>query len=395
MKLKRLAEDFQVEEEISLPTGNGPFALYRLTKQSLSTLEAIEAIRQRWKLPKEKLAFAGLKDKHALTAQHITIHGGQRRGLTQAHFELKYLGQTPRAIHASDITANRFLIVIRDLAAGQIDSMTQSLAGVARDGLPNYFDNQRFGSVGESGQFIARPWCLGDYERALRLAIAEPNDRDRPAEREQKQVLREHWGDWKRCAQLLRRSSCDRIVAYLAGDPKDFRRAVALVPHDMRSLWLAAFQSHLWNEVLATAVSQICGPEQLTPHPIGGRDVPFFDELDDAQRQQLARLLLPLPSARIHLDDGPLKSLYDQVLAKEGLELRQIRVKYPRDSFFSKGDRAAVFAPGQLQHQSDEDELDVGRQKLTLQFTLPRGSYATILVKRIAGDLDDATEEAD
>ena len=32
-----------------------------------------------------------------------------------------------------------------------------------------YFDDQRFGSVGESGEFIGRAWCLGNYERALWL----------------------------------------------------------------------------------------------------------------------------------------------------------------------------------------------------------------------------------
>jgi tRNA pseudouridine13 synthase len=394
MKLKRLAGDFQVEEQISLRMGSGPFALYRLTKQSLGTLEAIAAIRRRWNLPKDKLAFAGLKDKHALTAQHVTIHGGQRRGMAQANFELKYLGQVERPIHASDITANRFVVVIRDLAASEIDRMTRSLAAVARDGLPNYFDNQRFGSLGESGEFIAKLWCLGDYERALWLAIAEPNHRDGPAERDEKRVLRDHWGDWPQCAELLRQSACDNIVAYLVGHPRDFRRAIALVPHELRSLWLAAFQSHLWNQVLAAAIGQICRPEQLALQQIGGRRVPFFTELDDAQRQQFAAMLLPLPSARIHLDEGPLKSTYDRVLANEGLELRQVRVKYPRDSFFSKGERTALVHLSELQHQHDADELYLGHQKLALHFTLPRGSYATILVKQIAGG-GDAPEDVD
>ena len=50
MKLKRLPEDFQVEEQISLAATGGPFVLYRLTKQSLTTLEAAHAVAQRWKL---------------------------------------------------------------------------------------------------------------------------------------------------------------------------------------------------------------------------------------------------------------------------------------------------------------------------------------------------------
>jgi tRNA pseudouridine13 synthase len=141
----------------------------------------------------------------------------------------------------------------------------------------------------------------------------------------------------------------------------------------------------LWNQILATLVKQTCRPEQLTSLTIGRRDVPFFTSLGDEQRNELASAILPLPSARLHLDDGPLKSLYDQVLAAEGMELRQVRVKYPRDTFFSKGDRRAVFRPGELWHSPAADEIYKRRHKLELRFTLPRGSYATILVKRVCG----------
>ena len=49
MKLKCLPEDFQVTELTERqPHGRGPFALYRLTKQSLGTPEAIDAALHRW-----------------------------------------------------------------------------------------------------------------------------------------------------------------------------------------------------------------------------------------------------------------------------------------------------------------------------------------------------------
>src|SRR5947209_4869260 len=105
MKLKRLASDFQVEEQISLVADGGPFALYSLTKQSIGTPEAVAAIAQRWKLQPHQIAFAGLKDKHALTRQYLTIHNGPQRGIWQTNLEVEFLGQTSRPIHASDITA--------------------------------------------------------------------------------------------------------------------------------------------------------------------------------------------------------------------------------------------------------------------------------------------------
>src|SRR5262245_25982744 len=100
MKLKRLAEDFQVEEQVAMKRGGGPMAMYLLTKESLGTLEAIEAIVRRWKLARARIAFAGLKDKHALTRQFVTIANGPQRNLSEESFRLEYLGQTARPIHA-------------------------------------------------------------------------------------------------------------------------------------------------------------------------------------------------------------------------------------------------------------------------------------------------------
>ncbi len=72
-------------------------------------------------------------------------------------------------------------------------------------------------------------------------------------------------------------------------------------------------------------------------------------------------------------------------------------MKYPRDSFFSKGWRKVSIRADGLKWSSGDDELAQGRRRLTLEFTLPRGSYATILVKRItvAGRPieDEAAEE--
>jgi tRNA pseudouridine13 synthase len=410
MKLKRLPEDFQVEEQVDLVPHGGPFALYRLTKQGLGTPEAIDAVLARWNLARGQVAYAGLKDRHARTTQFVTIRGGPRRSMTQDNLELAYVGQVGRPLLARDIRSNRFLIVLRELTDDELSAAVAALASIGADGLPNYFDDQRFGSLGESGEFIARPWCLGDYERAVWLALAEPNVHDRPDERQQKRILRECWGDWTQCKSLLARSHRRSIVSYLADKPGDFRRAIGLIRQDLRSIWLAAFQSYLWNQLAARKITAVCRPDQLVVQTIGRRELPFFVYLDEAQRQQLARVVLPLPSARLRLEESgvsesrtqsaasdgtpvvnpshglhPLRPLYDQVLADEGLELRQLRVKYPRDSFFSKGERPLVFRPQNMAHEATADELYPERQKLTLRFALPRGSYATILVKRVSG----------
>jgi tRNA pseudouridine13 synthase len=385
MKLKCIAEDFQVVEQISLQPHGGRFALYTLTKQSLGTPEAIAAVVKRWGLHRSQIAFAGLKDRHALTQQYVTIEDGPKRELKQTSLKLEYIGQTERPVHAGDITANRFIVVLRDLSPQDAFEATSAIKQLVLEGLPNYFDEQRFGSLGESGEFIAKPWCLGDYERAMWLALADYNIHDRPADRQEKGTLRKHWGDWATCKRLLAGSRNLNLLSYLVANSTDFRRAITMLRQDLRSLYLAAFQSDLWNGMLSAVVQETCRPDQITPQTIGRREVATFRDLTPEQREKLAQTQLPLPSARLHLEDGPLKALTERVVSEAGLELRQVRVKYPRDSFFSKGDRPAVFRPHNLVHEGLADELFDQRSKLRLQFDLPRGAYATIVVKRLAG----------
>jgi tRNA pseudouridine13 synthase len=261
--------------------------------------------------------------------------------------------------------------------------MADQLELIGRDGLPNYFDRQRFGSLGESGEFMAQAWCERRHERTLWLALADPMAADRPADRTEKQLLRDRWGQWEWLAAKLPRSPRRDAAAWLAGHPDDFRRAVVAIPAAQRRLHIEAFQSHLWNRLLAALLQEVCPSEQLLNRAVAGQTMPFYRALDDAQRSRLATARLPLPSSRTRLEAGPLAVLVESTLASMNLRLRDLEIRYPRDSFFSKGDRAATFLPQQLAHQADDDDLYPGRRKFLLQFDLPRGCYATILIGRL------------
>src|SRR5262249_15222349 len=145
-----------------------------------------------------------------------------------------------------------------------------------------------------------------------------------------------------------------------------------------------AYQSHLWNRMLACWLRQHCRPEQLGTVRLRLAEFPVHRALDEAQRHELAALRLPLPSARIHLDPAdPRQALMESVLAEEGIEVRQLKLKGLREMFFSKGERTALCMPVGLESESSADERHAGRKKLVLAFELPRGCYATMIVKRI------------
>jgi tRNA pseudouridine13 synthase len=387
MKVKCRPEDFRVEELADVRCDGGPFALYRLTKESLGTPEAIDAICHAWRLRREAVGFGGLKDRHAITTQFVSIDSGPRRALRQKSFSLEYLGQAAREFTSKDIVANRFEIALRDLAPPDAEQIVRELPSAIADGVPNYFDDQRFGSVGESGDFVARPWCLGDYERTLWLAIAETNEHDRGDVRDEKRAFRDQWGNWPACRRATVRPVSRAIFERLCRQPTDFRGAFVRIPQPDRRMYLGAFQSALWNRVLAETIRTALDAGEIFPVEIGRASVPFFRSIRPPSAAEILIQPLPLPSARERQELGPLAECYERVAAEFGLECRTLRVKYPRDSFFSRGSRAAVFQPRALSETVTQDELaertGPERRKITLRFDLPPGCYATVLIKRV------------
>ena len=79
----------------------------------------------------------------------------------------------------------------------------------------------------------------------------------------------------------------------------------------------------------------------------------------------------------------PRLALVREVLAGEGLELEQMKLKGFHKVFFSRGERAVLCLPRGLEGRAEDDERHPGRRKLLLSFELPRGAYATLIVKRL------------
>jgi tRNA pseudouridine13 synthase len=384
MKLKRQPEDFQVEELPLVAGGDrGRFAFYRLTKRGMGTLEAIEAICRRWDVAGRRVSYGGLKDRHARTVQYLTIVDGPDRALHEASFDLEPLGRLPDPYGPAQFRGNRFVVVLRDLSSEALARAVGAISELPRDGLPNYFDDQRFGSVGFGGEFIARAWLAGDHERALRLALAEPNPSDRPGTKAEKAILRESWGRWPEAKARLGRSHARSLVTYLVDHPSDFRGAFARVRRELRSLYFSAFQSHLWNLLLGCWIERTTRPDQRVAIDFKVATLPIHRGLDPDQAAILAALRIPLPASRTPLPEGPASAVALEVLGPLGLSWDDLRVRHLQDVFFSRGTRPALFFAENLEHSVAADELERGRMKLRLAFELPKGAYATLVVKRL------------
>ena len=123
------------------------------------------------------------------------------------------------AFTAAQIRANRFTLTLRAMSAEAVPRAESALREVADAGLPNYFDDQRFGSVGGGEEFIAREMVFGRFERALWLALAAPYEFDRADAKREKATLTALWGKWPECQAKLPKGHARSLVSYLAAHP--------------------------------------------------------------------------------------------------------------------------------------------------------------------------------
>jgi tRNA pseudouridine13 synthase len=370
LKVKQKPADFRVEEMNRLEAGvTGDFALYRLEKSGIGTPEAVRALAHEWRLRPSDVAFAGLKDRHGITGQMVSVRRGPRRNFQARGFKLNYLGQSPRPAERGTLAGNRFRVVLRDLDPDGAARVAVRACAAATDGFQNYYDDQRFGSLrGTEGAFVARALLAGDDGEALRLAIACPARADRSRIKRRRRSLRELWGQWEELARLLDASVEQRICAALATGGS-FAAAYGRLDPALRALHLSAFQAHLFNECLRDAVGG-AGPR----HP-GVAGPYLFGEGDPGA---LRDVRIPLAAG-----DAPPHPLLEAVLARESLG-RERLARLP----FRGGSRAALAAPRGLSVSAAEaDDLNPGRRCVALSFELGPGAYATMLVKRCTYDL--------
>jgi tRNA pseudouridine13 synthase len=387
MKIKQKPEDFVVSELDRFElTKTGPFALYRLVKWDIGTLEAVGNLASNWKLSRAEISFGGLKDRHARTDQVISVRGGPERHFEGSAFRVEFLGRSRDPISRASFHGNRFEITVRDL--GEIPD----LGPLRNFGVANYFDDQRFGSLrGTEGEFIGRALVRGENEKALKLALASPSGEDRKKERDQKILLRDRWGDWAGLARELPRVPARNVASYLAGHPGAFGFAFELLEQNLRILYVSAYQSWIWNRMLAALIRKL--PDAYEVAYAAGKHV-FYRALAPADHDRLAELAIPLVTPSQNFE-GELAQLCAAILQEDKVEQRQFRLKKLAKTFFGKGLRDAIVAPAGLASSAGDDELNRGRRKMRLSFELPKGSYATVVLKRlfhgaIAGDDEES-----
>jgi len=166
--IKSRPEDFEVEEiPAYAPSGNGEFLYLWIEKRSMSAEYFNRQIARRLNIPVGEVGVAGLKDRHAVTRQMVSVPAHVEPQLAQLEGEgirLLQVGKHTNKLRAGHLHGNRFRILIRPLIppsggeggvrgdAPTNEVLAPLLERIRTHGLPNYYGPQRFGHDGETYQ---------------------------------------------------------------------------------------------------------------------------------------------------------------------------------------------------------------------------------------------------
>ena len=374
-------EDFLVSEiPAYLPCGEGEHLYLEIEKRGLTTPEAIKRISRALGIQEREIGYAGMKDSKGITRQTISLP----RVRPEVALGLELPGITPlnAAFHKNKLRlghlrGNRFKILVRGVAEGSGDHARETLRILEKRGVPNFFGAQRYGIQGNS-HLIGGAILRRDFRGAVDALMGDPAGITDARWREGVEAY--HRGEYGETVRLLPgfcRTERD-VAQRLAQRPDHFEGALHAVNPRLQKLYLSALQSWLFDKLLEERLPTFDTVEEgdLAYRHDNGACFLVTDpaaEAPRAARQEISPSG-PLFGCKTTPPAGIVREREERTLAEVGLSLEQfdlpggLRMEGERRPF-----RILLGEPEMSQEGSD----------LLLSFTLPKGSYATVVLGEI------------
>jgi len=173
------------------------------------------------------------------------------------------------------------------------------------------------------------------------------------------------------------------VFEHLRRDVDDLAGAFRFVASRIRLIHLYAWQSHIWNRALARHFEG-CTPRRekfVVRTPEGPQVFPKgLGQLPDEWEG-----CLPLPGNRLAGVDQPDQVvLFEAVLKRERLTRSQFVIEGVPGFVLKPELRPALVVPQNLRiRPAERDPRNRGQRMVKMSFQLPRGSYATLAVRRL------------
>lgn len=390
--LKREPEDFRVDElPLREPEGSGPHTWFVIEKWSLSTTRAVADIAAALGVRPRDIGVPGLKDSHAVTRQRLSVeHVPPEQILALSIPRIRVLSAVPdrKKLRTGDLAGNRFEIRLREVEPGRVDDLRSVLELLLERGVPNYFGAQRFGERADTDE-IGAALIAQDFERAVSLIAGDPGEHDSGAVLEARTRFAE--GDYAGALVAWPHAyGAARRVTAIMRDRGDARAAVLALDPSLRGFYASAWQSTLFNAVLAARLPTF---DTMLEGELGWDDAdtrPVYRVRDvAAERARAARFEVsptgPLIGGRMERPTGEAWRIECAALAAAGLAFEGGSIPAETSPTLRRwgGRRPLRF---RIRDAAVEPAGGAAHTDLLLRFTLPPGSYATVVLRELCKD---------
>lgn len=378
-------------------SGAGPFTLCMLIKRNRDLLPLLLELSQRLGTTVGRFGFAGFKDKRAITSQFVTVPAKYFR--PPATLEVKgarlvALGRRETPIRRSTWETNLFRVAIRhiDIEEPRVRETVHEVHGDLSKRIPNFYGYQRFGTVRRVTDLVGREMVKGNFEKAVFLLLCTKGERDDEQLRRVRDDLLET-RDYRRALEAFpRRLTFERLLLRsLIERPDDFVAAIRRLPIQLRRLFVNAYQSYLFNRMLSARIQRklpvgkpTIGDFVLKLSPTGDPvnvGIVGNSNLEEACKEVEAgshAVALPLVGFASRLSEGEQGGIEREVLKQEGVSPNGFYIPALQECSNEGSFRPIAVTPSHFSHEVRSE----GKKPVVLfRFKLPKGSYATILLR--------------
>ncbi|MEQ9461152.1 MAG: tRNA pseudouridine(13) synthase TruD [Phycisphaeraceae bacterium] len=405
--IKERPEDFLVEEApLYEPSGEGEHVYLYIEKRELPTAEVVRRLAKAFRVSRNDIGYAGLKDKHAVTRQLLSVylpnqkHEAERLANVEMPPRLKVLWHTRHTnkLRRGHHAGNRFVIRIRRVNATAVVHARATLKQIEQVGAPNYLGQQRFG-YRDNGHHLGRHLILGRYQDLLNELLGKPLDIETPDLRKARKAYDE--GDYdkalERCPKSLR---SDRQALETLRQGKSAEQAVRAIDKAQRQLYISAFQGAVFNRVLDRRIRENTFDSLVTgdlawKHDNGSVFAVDKDiaRTENAPTGRITRLEIspsgPMWGPSMLQPQGEVLNRELLALEEEGLGERDLQAANHLNVGGSRRPLRVFARDIELEGGADEHGPFI-----KVAFTLTRGAFATMILREVMkNDVPDASLE--
>ena len=379
--IKETPEDFLVEEvPLYFPCGEGEHTYAVIEKRGMTTLEALRKIARALRVPERDLGYAGMKDAVGVTRQTVSIPRVTPEQVLGLELPgVRVLSATPHRnkLRLGHLAGNRFRIRVRGVGSDALEAAGAMLDLLGRRGVPNFFGAQRYGLQGNS-HLVGRALLQRDFRGAVDRIIGDPGAVQDGRWREAIEAYRQ--GELAESVRLFP-GHCRterEIIQRLAGRPDAWEKAFHAVHPRLKKLYLSAFQSALFDRVLAERLAgfdRVMAGDLAWKHDNGACFL-VTDPAVEAPRAEAFQISPtgPIFGFRMSFPEGEPRLMEEALLAGEGLTPA---------SFDLPGGLAMEGGRRPLRVPLEDPMAEMEGDGLVLSFTLPRGAYATSVLREV------------